>query len=296
MEARVSALGQIKAFGVKGTGSYGAGLSHCLLAMGYTVLDVMRPNRQLRYLYGKSDSLDAEGAARSLLNAQATAVAKTQTGSVEMIRYLKVARDNAVKIRSQAIVTLKTLNVNAPTQLRDCLEQIKGQMALIRHIAAMIPGEMTTPTISAKTAMRVIARPFLFLHAEIRTLDQEFATQVELRAPTLVKAHGIGPMTATEMLILAGDNNPERIKSEAALANICGVCPIPASSGKTNRMRLNRGGNRQASAALCRVAIVRMQGHEATQSYIARRPCEGKSKREIIRCMKRYLFHPGRSH
>ena len=288
LEAWASEFGTVKAFGIEGTGSYGAGLSRDLLAMGHTVLDVMRPNRQLRYLHGKSDSLDAEGAARSVLNGQATAVAKTQTGSVEMIRHLKVARDSAVKSRSQAIVTLKTLIVNAPAQLRDGLDQIRGKIALIRHIAAMRPGEMTTPTASAKAAMRAIARRWLFLHEEIRTLDHELVTLVGLCAPKLVKAHGIGSMTVAEMLILVGDN-PERIKSEAALAKLCGVCPIPASSGKTNRMRLNRGGNRQANAALYRVAIVRMRDHEATQSYVAKRTIEGKSKREIIRCLKRYI-------
>lgn len=288
LEAWASEFGKVKAFGIEGTGSYGAGLSRDLLAMGHTVLDVMRPNRQLRYLHGKSDSLDAEGAARSVLNGQATAVAKTQTGSVEMIRHLKVARDSAVKSRSQAIVTLKTLIVNAPAQLRDGLDQIRGKIALIRHIAAMRPGEMTTPTASAKAAMRAIARRWLFLHEEIRTLDHELVTLVGLCAPKLVKAHGIGSMTVAEMLILVGDN-PERIKSEAALAKLCGVCPIPASSGKTNRMRLNRGGNRQANAALYRVAIVRMRDHEATQTYVAKRTIEGKSKREIIRCLKRYI-------
>ena len=288
LEAWASEFGTVKAFGIEGSGSYGAGLSRDLLAMGHTVLDVMRPNRQLRYLHGKSDSLDAEGAARSVLNGQATAVAKTQTGSVEMIRHLKVARDSAVKSRSQAIVTLKTLIVNAPAQLRDGLDQIRGKIALIRHIAAMRPGEMTTPTASAKAAMRAIARRWLFLHEEIRTLDHELVTLVGLCAPKLVKAHGIGSMTVAEMLILVGDN-PERIKSEAALAKLCGVCPIPASSGKTNRMRLNRGGNRQANAALYRVAIVRMRDHEATQTYVAKRTIEGKSKREIIRCLKRYI-------
>jgi len=281
-------FGPVKAFGIEGTGSFGAGLSRSLLSHDQTVIEVMRPNRQLRYLHGKSDCLDAEGAARSVLNGQAKAIAKTQTGSAEMIRHLKVVRDSAVKSRSQAMVTLKTLILNAPVPLRGSLEKVRGNIALVRHIAALRSGEITTPTASAKLAMRTIAKRWLFLHEEVQMLDQELEKLSRECAPELMKAHGISTMTVADMLILVGDN-PERIKSEAALAKLCGVCPIPASSGKTNRMRLNRGGNRQANAALYRVAIVRMRDHEPTQAYMAKRTVEGKSKREIIRCLKRYI-------
>lgn len=282
-------FGSIKAFGIEGTGSYGAALSRDLLANGHTVLDVMRPNRQLRYLRGKSDSLDAESAARSVLNGQATALAKMQTGACEMIRHIKIARDSAVKSRSQAMITLKTLIINAPAELRDTLDLIKGPISLIRHIAALRPGKVTTPTASAKAAMRAIARRWLALDDEIRGHVQELERLVSEKAPGLMNSHGISTMTAAEMLILIGDN-PERIKSEAALAKLCGVCPIPASSGKTNRMRLNRGGNRQANAALYIVAITRMRDHEATKSYVIKRTAQGKSKREITRCLKRYII------
>ncbi|MFZ7090415.1 IS110 family transposase [Primorskyibacter sp. 2E233] len=152
-------LGHVLAFGIEGTGSYGAGLSRSLLAQGHNVIEVTRPNRQLRYTQGKTDSLDAEGAARSVLSGQATAQPKTQTGSSEMIRHLKITRDTAVKSRSQAMVTLKTLIINAPADLRDVLDQIKGKVALIRHIAAFRTGEINTPLASAKTAMRALARP-----------------------------------------------------------------------------------------------------------------------------------------
>jgi transposase len=288
LEAWASKLGTIKAFGIEGTGSYGAGLSRDLLAMGHTVLDVMRPNRQLRYLHGKSDSLDAESAARSALNGQATALAKTQAGASEMIRHLKIARDSAVKSRSQAMITLKTLIINAPAELRDTLDLIKGPITLIRHIAALRPGKITSPIASAKAAMRAIARRWLNLHEEIQAHGQELERMVSEKAPGLMRSHGISTMTAAEMLILVGDN-PERIKSEAALAKLCGVCPIPASSGKTKRMRLNRGGNRQANAALYLVAITRMRDHEATKNYVIKRTAQGKSKREITRCLKRYI-------
>ena len=283
-----SQFGYVKAFGIEGTGSFGAGLSRVLLAKGNKVLDVMRPLRQLRYLHGKSDSLDAESAARSVLNGQATALAKTQTGSSEMIRHLKVARHSVVKAKSQAMITLKTLIVNAPVELRDTLDEIRGRIALVRHVAALRPGEITSPIASAKTAMRAIARRWLALHEEIQSHDQELDRLVREKAPELMKSHGISTMTVAEMLILVGDN-PERIHSEAALAKLCGVCPIPASSGRTNRMRLNRGGNRQANAALYRVAIVRMRDDERTKAYAARRTSEGKTRREIVRCIKRYI-------
>lgn len=288
LEAWASRFGQVKAFGIEGTGSYGAGLSRALLAKGHTVLDIMRPNRQLRFLHGKSDSPDAESAARSVRNGQATASAKAQSGSSEMIRHLKIVRDSAVKAKSQAMITLKTLIINAPAELRDTLDGIRGRISLVRHVAALRPGEIVSPTASAKTAMRALARRWLDLHEEIRAHEKELDRLVHEKAPELTKSQGISTMTIAEMLILVGDN-PERIKSEAALAKLCGVCPIPASSGKTNRMRLNRGGNRQANAAIYRVAIVRMRDDERTKAYAARRTSEGKTRREIVRCIKRYI-------
>ena len=136
--------------------------------------------------------------------------------------------------------------------------------------------------------MRALARRWLILHKEIQTHDKELERLVVAKAPSLMASHGIATMTVAEMLILVGDD-PSRIKSEAALAKLCGVCPIPASSGKTNRFRLNRGGNRQANAALYRVAIVRMRNHEPTVAYVRKRTRDGKTKSEIIRCLKRYI-------
>ncbi|AOX18441.1 IS110 family RNA-guided transposase [Kozakia baliensis] len=289
LEIWASGFGQVKAFGIEGTGSFGANLSRALMAKGHVVMDVMRPNRQIRYLQGKSDALDAEGAARSVLNGQTTALAKTQTGTSEMLRHLKVARDSAVKARSQAMITLKTLIINAPVELRDTLEKINGRITLIRHLAAWHqPTQINSPTASAKMVLRSIARRCLALHEEVDGHDRELERMAHEKAPGLMASHGISTMTVAEMLILVGDN-PERIRSEAALAKLCGVCPVPASSGKTNRMRLNRGGNRQANAALYRVAIVRMRDHEMTRAYVAKRTTEGKTRREIVRCLERYI-------
>ena len=205
-----------------------------------------------------------------------------------MIRHLKIARDTAVKSRSQAMVTLKTLIINAPADLRDTLDQIRGKVALIRCIAAFRPGDIIDTIASAKAAMRALARRWLSLREEILEHDKELERLVRERAPNLIESHGIATLTVAEMLILVGDD-PTRIRSEAAFAKLCGVCPIPASSGKTHRYRLNRGGNRQANAALYRVAIVRMRNHEPTLAYVKKRTKDGMSKSEIIRCLKRYI-------
>ena len=165
---------------------------------------------------------------------------------------------------------------------------LRGRIALVRHLAALRPGDVTSPTASAKLALRAIARRWLVLHEEIEAHEQELERMARARAPELMNSHGISTLTVAQMLILIGDN-PERIRSEAALAKLCGVCPIPASSGKTNRTRLNRSGNRQANAALYRVAIVRMRDHDETGTYAARRTAEGKTRRDIVRCVKRYI-------
>ena len=153
LEAWSCSLGTVQAFGIEGTGSYGAGLCRTLLAQNHKVIEVTRPNRQLRYRHGKNDSLDAEGAARSVLSGQATALPKGQSGSVEMIRHIKIARNTAVKCRSQAIITLKTLIINAPVELRGILDQIKGKVGLVRHIAAFKTSEISSTLASAKMAM-----------------------------------------------------------------------------------------------------------------------------------------------
>jgi transposase len=281
-------FGPIRAFGVEGTGSYGAGLSRFLSEHGYSVLEVNRPSRELRYQKGKDDVVDAESAARSVLAGQVTARPKSGTSTVEMIRHLKVARDAAVKARSQAMQALKAIIVSAPSALREQLEHLTGKMTLLRHLAALRPGSLTSTTASAKVSLRAIARRWLALDAEVKDHDANLGQLTQQLAPDLMQAHGMGVGTAAEMLILIGDN-PDRIHSEAALAKLCGACPVPASSGKTTRHRLNRGGNRQANAALYRVVIVRMRAHQPTLDYVSRRTAEGKNKPEIIRCLKRYV-------
>jgi transposase len=281
-------LGRLDAFGVEGTGSYGAGLTSLLRRRGHRVVEVNRGNRQARRNAGKSDPADAEVAARQVLAGVATAVPKTADGQVEILRQVKVARDTAVKARTSAIITLKQIVVNAPAALREQLG-VLGDKALIARCAGFRVGQVTDTTTAAKYTLRVLARRWQALNAEIVDADHILDRVTTATAPTLRQAFGIGPDTAAEMLIVFGDN-PERVHSEAAFAKLCGACPIPAGSGMTDgRHRLYRGGHRQANAALYRSAIVRMRFHQPTIDYVKRRTTEGLGKREIIRCVKRYL-------
>ena len=281
------AFGGTPTFGIEGTGSYGAGLASAVRRRDIGTIEVVRTDRRDRRLRGKSDTIDAENAARAVLAGQATAIPKTADGAVEMIRQVKVAKDVAVKARTAAMISLKQVIVNAPPELREDLQPL-SKMALINRCAALRPGQVTTILASSKYTLRAIARRWQQLNEEIvgheKVLDQ-LTTQA---APDLTASFAVGPDTAAEMLIVAGDN-PDRIRSEPAFAKLCGVSPIPASSGMTTRHRLNRGGHRQANAALYRVVIVRMQHHEPTKAYVARRTAEGKTKAEIIRCLKRLL-------
>jgi transposase len=279
--------GQVLAFGIEGTASYGAGVTSYLRRQGHRVIEVNRPDRRERRMNGKSDALDAENAARAVLSGRATATPRVADGQVEMIRQIKIAKDTAVKARTQAIVTLKTLIVTAPPELREELDGLP-KMALIERCAGLRPGPMISPLAATKHALRGLARRWQQLQVEIKEHERHLAALTEAVAPAMVAAFGIGPDTAAEMLIVAGDN-PDRIRSEPAWAKLCGVCPIPASSGKTNRYRLNRGGHRQANSALYRTVIVRLRFHQPTIDYVARRTAAGKTKAEIIRCLKRYV-------
>ena len=280
--------GRIKAFGIEGTGSYGAGLARAVRRAGHRVVEVNRGDRHTRRAVGKSDTVDAESAARSVLAGQATATPKTGDGVVEMIRQLKIARDTAGKARTAAMVTLKQIVVNAPPHLREALHALTDHRLLTR-CAALRPGPLDTPTAAAKHTLRALARRWLALAEEIATHDQHLTRLTTEAAPTLLEGFGVGALTAAQMLIIFGDN-PDRIRSEAAFAKLCGACPIPASSGMTTgRHRLYRGGHRQANAALHRTVVVRMRLHQPTVDDVARRTAGGRTRREIIRCLKRFL-------
>lgn len=280
-------MGEVSAFGVEGTGSYGAGLSRFLSGRGRRVIEVSRPDRSTRRRLGKSDPIDAEAAARSVLGGVAQGSPKSGTASVEMIRMLKVAKNSALKARTQAINQLRARVLTAPAELRQTLNELTA-VRLVRRCAGLRPGDLETPSAAAKLAVRSIARRHHHLSAEITVLDAEIAPLAAKTAPALLQAFGIGPDVAATLLITAGDN-PERLRSEAAFAALCGVNPIPASSGKTNRHRLNRGGDRRANAALHQVVIVRLRHDPRTREYMKRRTTEGRTKKEVIRCLKRYV-------
>ena len=280
-------LGEPIVWGVEGTGCYGAALARFLAANAQVVVEVNRTDRQARRLKGKSDPLDAQAAARAVQAGQARVVPKADDGQVEMIRCLRVARATAMRARTQTINTLKGLLVTAPAELR---QQLRGRTAtrLVQTAAALEPGPITNPLAAASFALGSLARRHQALSAEIDALSSQLDRLTQTAAPQLVARFGVGHDSAGALLVAAGDN-PDRLRSEAAFSMLCGASPIPASSGKTVRHRLNRGGNRQANTALYQIVVVRLRWHPPTRAYLARRTKQGLSKREIIRCLKRYV-------
>lgn len=282
-------FGKVLAFGVEGTGSYGATLTSFLRRHGHKVVEAGRPDRRSRRANGKSDTLDAENAARSVLAGFATATPKTADGAVEMIRQLKIAHDSAVADRTASMVTMKAMLVHGSDELRRETNR-KTQIMLARHLAALRPRALESPDDALRHSLRSLARRWQQLDTEAKELIAMIEQLVTRTAPQLLEQFGIGVDTAAEILIVVGDN-PERIRSEAAFAKLAGISPVPTGSGMTSgRHRINHGGHRQLNAAIYRTVIVRMRFHEPTIAYVARRTAEGKSKREIIRCLKRYVI------
>ncbi|HLF99653.1 MAG TPA: IS110 family transposase, partial [Acidimicrobiia bacterium] len=279
-------FGRVQSFGIEGTSAYGADLTRFLEALGNDVLEVIRPNRQHRRRHGKSDPTDAEAAARAVLAGEATARPKGNDGPVEAIRVLRIARASAVKARTQAVNTLRGLVVRAPGELRDELRGLTTK-ALVRKAARLRP-EGSGVAAMTKTAMRSLARRCLALGEEVAELDAMLEHQVKDACPELMDVFGVGTDSAGALLVALGDR-PERVRSEAAFSMMCGASPLDASSGLQRRHRLNRGGDRQANAALYRIAIVRMRHEPRTRAYVARRLAEGKTKAEVIRCLKRSI-------
>jgi transposase len=287
-------FGVVEQIGIEGTGSYGAGLTRWLRARGLAVIEVERPlrlDRQARRRRGKSDTLDAEAAARAVQAGTAIGQPKTGDGRVEMIRTLRLTRKSAMKARTQAANQLHALVVTAPDDLRARLRPL-SMTELIRLVAAFRPVRagtaLGTPLAAAKLALKGLAIRYRQLSAEIDALDAHLEQLVSTAAPELLAAKGVGTDIAGALLVAAGDN-PDRLHSEAAFASLCGVAPIPASSGKTSRHRLSRGGDRDANRALYLLALGRMGWDPATRTYVTRRTAAGLSKPEIIRCLKRYL-------
>ena len=280
-------FGTVALVGIEGTGSYGAGLARHLAAAGVRVVEVDRADRQDRHRQGKSDPLDAVSAARAAQSGRAAGAPKGRDGAVEAIRALMVAKRSARHERTQAINQARALILTGPDELRTRFAR-HSTAALAAAIAALRPRPGNVPGYATRIALRELGRRVQFLDAQLERLNELITPLVTARAPGLLSLHGVGPDTAALLLVAAGDH-PERLRSESSWAHLCGVAPIPASSGKTSRHRLNRGGNREANSALWRIVITRLKSHPATLAYAERRSKEGLSKREIIRCLKRYV-------
>lgn len=284
--AFLGAFGTIVRVGIEGTGSYGAGLARYLRVSGLEIVEVIRPNRQIRRMRGKSDPIDAYAAATTALTEHGHPIPKTGEGNVEAIRYVQTVRRSAIKARTTAQVQLKSLLITAPEVLRDRFRKVTDK-ALITGAVALRVSDYA-PQAAIVVALRTLARRHQHLTQEIMDLDAQLERLGEATNPALVAANGVGPVTAAQLLVTAGDN-PERLRSEAAFAALCGTSPIPASSGKTTRHRLNRGGDRHANSALHRIALVRMSQEQRTRDYVEKKRSEGRSNKEILRCLKRAI-------
>ncbi|WP_329262787.1 IS110 family transposase [Actinoallomurus sp. NBC_01490] len=285
----LQAFGVLVLVGIEGTGAYGAGLARYLSGQGVAMVEIDRPDRKARRWQGKSDPVDAEAAARTALAAHRTGRPKTRGGQVEALRNLRVARRSAIAGRADAQRQIKALIITAPDQLRTRLRKLKNR-ELIKICATARPDPTLAgdPATAVMLALRALARRHQQLTVEITDLDELIEPLVTAINPTLLQLNGVGPDIAGQLLVTAGDN-PDRLRSEAAFAMLCGAAPLPASSGRTHRHRLNRGGDRQANSALHRIVVCRLRWDPRTRAYMQRRTKEGMSKPEIMRCLKRYI-------
>jgi transposase len=291
LTAWLRGFGDVERVGVESSGSYGAGLTRALIAAGIAVIEVNRPHLHTRRRRGKSDPIDAEAAARKVLAGEARAVPKDTRGIVEAIRLLRVARAGAVKARTAALNQLRKLLVTAPEPLRRQISSSRKTLAGQAAPCARLRPDLarsTDPEQAAKLALRSVASRVVTLNGQVQELDEHLARLVGRAAPRTIALLGVGVGHAGQLLVTAGQN-VERLRSDAAFAHLCGADPIPASSGKTVRHRLNRGGDRQANTALHMIAVVRLRYCSRTRAYAERRTMDGLSKLEIIRCLKRYI-------
>ncbi len=250
-------------------------------------MEVDRSDRQDRRRQGKSDPLDAVSAARAAQSGRARGAPKGRDGAVEAVRVLMADGRSARAERTQTSCQARALVLTGPDDLR---ARFTGHTpaALVSGMASLRPRPGSTVGYATRIALRELGRRAEFPGGQIERLDELIVPLVTARAPALLAVYGVGPDTAALLLIAAGDH-PERLRSQAAWAHLCGVAPIPASSGKVTRRRLNPGGNREANHALWRIVITRMGSHPATRAYVERRTAEGLPEKEIIRCLKRYV-------
>jgi transposase len=281
-------FGPLNAVGVEGTGSYGSALARHLAESEVRVLEVSRPNRQVRRRHGKTDVIDAIAAARAVLSGEASATPKAHNGPVEALRLLKIVQRSATRSRTQAGNQLRAIVATAPDDLRSRLRSLKTTELVTTCAAFRVRADDDSVSSVTRLALRELAQRIQLLDEQIARIKTRLARITTSVAPQLVARKGVGPDTASAILVSAGDN-PHRLRDERSFAALAGSNPIPASSGKTTRHRLNRGGDRQLNAALWRIAIVRLATDPDTRAYRDRRTAEGKTKSEAIRCIKRYI-------
>lgn len=275
--------GKVERVGVEGAAGYGAGVTRALATAGIEVVEVARPTRADRRRAGKSDQLDAYHAARSVLAGRLSPV---KDPTIDGLRALHLARRSAVKARTATMNQLVSLLVMAPDPVREKFRRLKGERLVSALILARTGSDQSTA--DTLTALKALAERHRHLTGQADQLTRRIDPLVTTAHPGLRAAHGVGPDTAAQLLITAG-NNPDRLTSEASFAALCGVAPVPASSGKTSRHRLSRGGDRAANNALYRITLVRMSSHPPTKAYVAKQTTRGRSKLEIIRMLKRAI-------
>jgi transposase len=280
----LSAAGALERVGVEGAGGYGAGITRALTAAGIEVVEVERPTRSNRRRSGKSDRLDAYHAARAVLAERTSPI---KGARIEGLRALHLARRSAVKAQTAAMNQVHAILVMAPEPIRTKYRSLTKRRLInaLARCRAVAPDPVETETL---TALRILAQRHRDLKAQIELLTRRIDTLVNKVNPALRAATGIGPDTAAQLLITAGDN-PDRLHSEASFAALCGAAPVPASSGKTSRHRLSRGGDRDANAALHRIALVRKAHHKATVAYVTRQTDRGRGSKETMRMLKRAI-------
>jgi transposase len=287
LESWLRSHGTVTAVGIEGTGAYGAELARTLTRSGLKVIEVDRPDRKTRRLRGKSDPIDAYAAAKAVTSGRSTGTPKTRDGIVEAIRALRVPLRSAVKARTQAVNQARQLLITAPESVRAPLRN-RSWLDLARTCAKLRPADLSDPAGATKAALRHLGRRILTLSDEIEVLNETLADLTARAAPDLLALKGVGPNVAGQLLATTGDN-PDRLRSEAAFAHLCGVAPIPASTGRKDRHRLNRGGDRAANHALHTIVLTRMRWDPRTRAYVERRTQQGLSKKDIMRCLKRYI-------
>lgn len=282
--AFVTAHGHVIAIGVEGTSSYGAGFTRTARSHGHRIIEVNRPDRAERRRTGKSDPIDSYAAARAALSGRASSAPKDDT--VAGIRALHNAARSAVKARTAALNQIGNILITAPETIRSKYGQLKG--ADRTEALARLRPTGDALHIAILTALKSLAHRVKDLTAEHEALTRALDAEATAQNPGLRAAYGVGPDTAAQLLITAG-GNPERMRTEASFAALCGTAPVPASSGRTSRHRLSRGGDRAANAALYRIALVRMSSDPRTREYVTRQTAAGRTKKEIIRLLKRAI-------